>query len=317
MKKLAQYLTLILIIVSGALCLITREEYEEAKKVVQFEVLEYEKVVEIFKDREFGNSEVIRKNYLQDKMFLRAKSKEQAENDNFLALESLASLPKEFDWRKVRPDCFQPPIDQSNCGSCYIFATVSVLEERFCIHSSGKIKNILSQQDVLSCDDKHYKCHGGTLFYTWEYLENVGTCSYQCKPYVSYDGFVPNCKNSCDNTSYNFFRWRAVKNSMKVIQGDNERIKQEIYLNGPVSSHMETFEDLGIFKGGIYIHGWGKQTDPHAINIVGWGYSDTYKSEYWIVRNSWGKDWGSAGYFGVLFDYYRIGEQAVASLPQF
>jgi C1A family cysteine protease len=180
---------------------------------------------------------------------------------------------------------------QRNCGSSYIFPTTSVLEERFCIHSRGKIRPILSQQDVLSCDTKHDKSDGGILSYTWEFLENVGTCSYVCKPYVSFDGSLPKCLPYCDNTIFNYFKWKAEKNYMRVIAKNHKLIKEQIYLNDPVTTFMETWEDIFAYKSGYYFHNWGDPSDAHAINIVGWGYDENYKRDYWIVRNSWGTDW--------------------------
>lgn len=37
----------------------------------------------------------------------------------------------------------------------------------------------------------------------------------------------------------------------------------------------------------------------HAVNIVGWG-ENTVGVKYWIVKNSWGADWGDNGFFKIL-----------------
>jgi C1A family cysteine protease len=36
----------------------------------------------------------------------------------------------------------------------------------------------------------------------------------------------------------------------------------------------------------------------HAVTVV--GYNATGFQPYWIVRNSWGPDWGEDGYFKIL-----------------
>lgn len=52
-----------------------------------------------------------------------------------------------------------------------------------------------------------------------------------------------------------------------------------------------------------------KREVNHAITIVGYGISDRKGcSEYWLVKNSWGTNWGHDGHFKFCAD--RNGKDA-------
>lgn len=94
-------------------------------------------------------------------------------------------------------------------------------------------------------------------------------------------------------------------------------IKNHIYNFGPVIGGFHVFRNF--FKGrynktnGIYIESVSYEGVPgvnysspeaswagsHAVVIVGWGVDkiEDEQVEYWIVRNSWGENWGNNGYF--------------------
>jgi len=224
-------------------------------------------------------------------------------------------VPEYFDWRDVYPQCFYPPIDQGDCGSCYSFSASFSLESRMCIRGQGKYIYRLSQQDIISCDSNNQKCFGDTIVNTFTYLENFGACSYDCKPYVSGNLTVPPCTYSCANRFEPFVRYRAMKNSF-LASNDIEQIKQNLYSYGPMSAFMQTFEDMSLFKSqGVYEHKVGKQTDYHAIVLIGWGKDKIRNREYWVIRNSWGSDWGDKGYFKLYFNDYEINSYVCASQP--
>jgi len=33
-------------------------------------------------------------------------------------------IPEKYDWREAFPDCVQPPVDQGNCSSSYVLASL-------------------------------------------------------------------------------------------------------------------------------------------------------------------------------------------------
>jgi len=71
---------------------------------------------------------------------------------------------------------------------------------------------------------------------------------------------------------------------------------------GPVTSNMLVFKDLINYESGIYTQtdDFGNPDDligAHAVLLVGWGRLN--ETDFWIVKNSWGADWGEDGYFKI------------------
>lgn len=65
----------------------------------------------------------------------------------------IAALPASFDSRKQWPNCpsIQEIRDQSDCGSCWAFATVEAATDRMCIDTNGAKKDHLSTEDMVGC----------------------------------------------------------------------------------------------------------------------------------------------------------------------
>jgi hypothetical protein len=70
---------------------------------------------------------------------------------------------------------------------------------------------------------------------------------------------------------------------------------------------------LSAYKGGVITEDYLKCSYSsnevnHGVTLVGYGKvakGDKVRgwcSEYWIIRNSWGKDWGESGFFRVCMD---------------
>ena len=51
------------------------------------------------------------------------------------------------------------------------------------------------------------------------------------------------------------------------------------------------------YYGGIYYDLDCVKTDlNHAMLVVGYGTDSSIEMDYWILKNSWGEDWGDRGY---------------------
>ena len=97
---------------------------------------------------------------------------------------------------------------------------------------------------------------------------------------------------------------------------------EAIYKRGPVTIGFEVYHDFMSYKSGIYHHNYdledsqyGKfapfELTNHAVLVVGWGTSDM-GDKYWIVKNSWGPEWGQDGFFWIKRGNDECGMESMA-----
>ena len=91
--------------------------------------------------------------------------------------------------------------------------------------------------------------------------------------------------------------------SVKLIaKGDVENLKRAVAFVGPVSADVHVnnkfrFYDFGVFKD----ESCSYENMNHAVLVVGYGADEEYGG-YWIVKNSWGVDWGENGYMRITMN---------------
>jgi len=73
---------------------------------------------------------------------------------------------------------------------------------------------------------------------------------------------------------------------------------QEIYQRGPIACSIASTEVLEDYKYGILNDTTPVKETNHVVSIVGFGEEDGVK--YWKIRNSWGANWGEAGFFRIV-----------------
>ena len=67
----------------------------------------------------------------------------------------------------------------------------------------------------------------------------------------------------------------------------------------PVSVSLYASEtSFSLYKDGIYDPDFCSTRPNHATLVV--GYGKEADKEYWIMKNSWGLNWGESGYMRIL-----------------
>lgn len=225
--------------------------------------------------------------------------------------------------------------------------------QEFNIKNVEKHREEKAKQEITNI--KH-ACFGNTLYDAWRYLFVVGTNTEKCIPYNgkfgkyteldelgSFTTFhkIPTCSqvsgmlgDMCADFTYNAFTLEETGTPAKFYKclhfyaiagipedgGGEENIRHNIFTWGPVSTGMLTYPDFYTFDAKNEIYKWngnGPQVGGHAVEIVGWGVEG--KIPYWIIKNSWGKEWGDGGYFRMVrgINDCDIEENVMTAVPDF
>lgn len=84
---------------------------------------------------------------------------------------------------------------------------------------------------------------------------------------------------------------------MIIPEGDENALMKAVGTVGPVSVAIDASSTkFQFYHDGIYENSECNSTAlDHGVLVVGYD-TDSNKRDYWIVKNSWGTQWGKQGY---------------------
>jgi len=186
-------------------------------------------------------------------------------------------LEANVDWRsKHAVNSIQ---DQGRCGSCWAFSTTAAVEGAHAIKTGTLLK--LSESQLVDCDKGDDGCDGGLEEYAMKYLKSNPQELESDYPYRARD---QSCK-------YSKSKGKVAVTAVNRVQNKSHSAMMSSIAKGPTC--------IGVNAGSRYFQNYDSgilNTDrcgtrqDHAITAVGYG------SNFYIVRNSWGKSWGESGY---------------------
>jgi C1A family cysteine protease len=190
---------------------------------------------------------------------------------------STTANPATIDWRTL--GAVTEVKNQGSCGSCWSFSTTGSIEGAQ-FRKNGKLVSY-SEQNLVDCDKVDGACDGGWMddAFTWV-KGNGGLCTEADYPYT---GKEATCKTSCAKDG------NAAPISFTDVTASNAAAFETAVATTPVSVAIDATTSFQLYKSGVFSGNCGTRLN-HGVLAVG------YTSDAWIVKNSWGADWGEDGY---------------------
>ncbi|MCK4920802.1 MAG: T9SS type A sorting domain-containing protein [Bacteroidales bacterium] len=221
--------------------------------------------------------------------------------------KSTADLPLRYDLRNL--GCVTSVKDQNPLGSCWTFASIGAIESSWLINRHGSFD--LSEENMGTCHGFEFGINeGGNNLIAAAYLTRLDGPVLE-----SSDPYSKNIYATCPTESVTI---PAYVPTVTWLPKDVNIVKKAIYENGAATASMYT--------GGNYMNSYmnsmdytffygGTNSPDHAVLIIGWDDEKVIRggaespSETiggWIVKNSWGTEWGLGGYFYVAYEDTRF-----------
>jgi len=209
--------------------------------------------------------------------------------------DNVADPPTAWDWRDFNVVSYVK--NQGQCGSCWSFSATGCIEGAWAIATNNLTS--LSEQNIIDCTwsppYNNTGCEGGDMRAAMQYvINNKGIDSEDSYPYEDVEGGEQEaCAYNPKNNA------ASILSMVDVISGNETDLYYAAYFS-PVSVAIDaSAESFQFYESGVYSSvecESGMEALDHGVLVVGYG------DGYWLVKNSWGSDWGMDGYIQMARD---------------
>jgi C1A family cysteine protease len=232
-------------------------------------------------------------------------------------LKSTFILPAAFDLRNVDGKSYVSSVkDQGTYGTCWAFAASASIESYWMMQ--GEEETALSVRNFANCHGFAWDpWQGGNSFIASAYVTRLNGPVYEwADPYSQMA--TKSCKSFGSDSVVPAYITQFYKANSK------ELIKTMIMKYGAVATSMSTDNFNTHFNAttNTYYYNGTKPID-HGVTIVGWDDNKVVSGMSagsppgkgaWIIKNSWGKNWGQNGFFYISY-YDKYAGREVSLYP--
>lgn len=209
-------------------------------------------------------------------------------------------LPDSFDWREKGGVMIVK--DQGQCGSCWAFAAIASAEGAYFV-ATGTLLS-LSEANMVDCVTNCWGCNGGYLSHAFDHARRLQGGKYNLEADYPYRPVASTCKFDASKGAGNISEFRAI-----MLASETDLATQMLQY-GPIAIAIDAnHKSFQAYTTGVYVESACDSSKlNHAVTCVGFGVEETdYVKKYWIVKNSWGSDWGEDGYIRMLWKNNQCG----------
>lgn len=191
--------------------------------------------------------------------------------------------------------------DQGNRGTCTAFAVTA------CHEHHRNLDTILSEEFLFSCAkhlDGNYDANGTSIPSAFKAIQNFGHTKSSLLPYdpnstfpFKFTDIEPHVMLDAAERKFSLYN---------CIDIDVKEIEDQLHMERPVITGVAVQPTFWWPEENVYIDVPQIESHEglHAIVIMGYGQRDDGKN-FFIIRNSWGPEWGDNGYAYISYDYFN------------
>ena len=199
-------------------------------------------------------------------------------------------MPGSLDWRES--GIVNSIKDQAQCGSCWEFSAVCTCESAYAIKTGTLLS--FSEHNLVDCDPSSFGCNGGTPSFAIDYIIKDQNGQFNSEEDYPYEASDETCSFDSSKvigkvTSYYSIFFHSETSLLYMLA-------QQGVVSVGIDASLSSFRS---YQTRIYQNSsCSSWFLDHTVACVGYGSENG--TGYWIVRNSWGTEWGDQGYVGIL-----------------